>query len=422
MKWNTIAMLVLTGSMLWKLYACVGPMDVYTAGVVFSEGEVVTTSNIEVFSQDSLSYFKTCDVASGEVGELFILGSVEGKPADPVQVDTAWVSGNVLSLVVSYGGGCRVHGFNLYTDGRTTTNIPGMIELHLTHDANGDVCKAMVTDTLTFNISGMCVCNGIELSIFTPGAESRYSPAPVWNQISGNKTRFCSYKFRSAYANNVMAYIGSYNGYKSTLSTTNKQLLIVFDSTQAVPTTSEKAAAVIAELQRMERMQVLSLRTGQLESIKEKLSKEQGQYWTIEDTVLPFNQWFDGAMVNGVRGVYSTLSCGSGVAFELPEKSIVNVAVKNNPASSGIKRHMPLQVSQSTTGITIDFAAADNPFRIRVSDIRGRVVAERSILPGQYRVTIANDGRTNLIPGCFCVSLISRGGDIRSKTVTVHWK
>jgi len=416
MKRNHIIMLVLAGSILMHAHACTDQMSNYSAGVVFSKGEMITTENVELYCPDSLSYIKKCDVAAGEVGQPFKLGSVEGKPLDPLNIDSVWVSGNTLNITVQYGGGCRVHTIELFTDGKTTVSIPGMIDLRLTHNANGDNCKALVRETLVFNLTGLCECSNIQLNIYAPGTKERFPTAPLWTPISGLKTRFCSYKIRSAYSEKVMAYIGAYIGFASTISTNFKQVLVIFDSTLGVPSAADKTAAVKAELERLKQMNVLTVSDVMLSSIETKLSASPALYWTAEDTVLQFNQWFDGDGVNAVKSVYSTRGCGSGVAYELPVKPI-SVSTMVPQHRSAVKSEA-LKVFMCQAGGEAQFAPAGENTRIVVTDIVGKVIMNRSIPRGQNHSAL-HPGNKKFLRGCFLVSIVDNGRTRVSKTVTI---
>jgi hypothetical protein len=63
------------------------------------------------------------------------------------------VKGDSLELSVSFGGGCREHAFALLSDGAWMESYPVQLGVRLAHDAKGDVCKALLSRVLRFDLS-----------------------------------------------------------------------------------------------------------------------------------------------------------------------------------------------------------------------------------------------------------------------------
>lgn len=74
---------------------------------------------------------------------------------DDCTVSSGSIQDDCLELVVSYGGGCQSHDFALYWDGMTLLTVPGRVQLSLLHNANGDLCEAVLTDSLHFDLTGI---------------------------------------------------------------------------------------------------------------------------------------------------------------------------------------------------------------------------------------------------------------------------
>ena len=79
-------------------------------------------------------------------------------PMDLYDINDVEVVGNQLLINVSYGGGCEEHYFNLILD--TASPIDGggqqIDVLHLSHNANNDVCNALILEhQLCFDISNL---------------------------------------------------------------------------------------------------------------------------------------------------------------------------------------------------------------------------------------------------------------------------
>lgn len=88
---------------------------------------------------------------------LLVLRSLvrDGKPIgdDMVGIESAGLKGDKLILDVVYGGGCRTHDFQLSWDGSILKSNPPQVVLSLTHNGNGDPCKALVIERLQFDLS-----------------------------------------------------------------------------------------------------------------------------------------------------------------------------------------------------------------------------------------------------------------------------
>jgi hypothetical protein len=88
-------------------------------------------------------------------GQLVVTQDIDGPrwPNDPVSINTAEIRGDSLELSVQYGGGCRDHEFGLVTNGIFAESYPVQTWVKLAHDANGDMCKALVSSVLRFDLS-----------------------------------------------------------------------------------------------------------------------------------------------------------------------------------------------------------------------------------------------------------------------------
>lgn len=71
---------------------------------------------------------------------------------DPFQVEAIRLAHDQLEIDVSYSGGCRGHHFRLVWTGALTRSIPPHASFRLLHDAAGDPCKAIVRETLHFDM------------------------------------------------------------------------------------------------------------------------------------------------------------------------------------------------------------------------------------------------------------------------------
>ena len=71
---------------------------------------------------------------------------------DGAQIKSAIISSDVLTIVAQYGGGCKQHEFKLFGSTRFYESNPPQADVILSHQANGDLCKALITDSLRFSL------------------------------------------------------------------------------------------------------------------------------------------------------------------------------------------------------------------------------------------------------------------------------
>ena len=71
---------------------------------------------------------------------------------DPAVIDSASIQGSVLVLHLSHGGGCGNHEFALLSSGTFLESNPVQVPMALAHDANGDLCRALLSTTQRFSL------------------------------------------------------------------------------------------------------------------------------------------------------------------------------------------------------------------------------------------------------------------------------
>jgi len=96
----------------------------------------------------------------GENGPLWTLlpmrlwGGVLNPSGDPFEIISGEISEDCLKIDVRYGGGCKDHDFVLYYEPlRDFSAYSGL--LLLSHDADGDLCEALITESLYFDLTSV---------------------------------------------------------------------------------------------------------------------------------------------------------------------------------------------------------------------------------------------------------------------------
>ena len=75
-----------------------------------------------------------------------------GLSTDEAKIGSAIISSDVLTLFVQYGGGCKPHDLKLFGSRRFLESYPVQANVFLSHNANGDACKALISDSLRFSL------------------------------------------------------------------------------------------------------------------------------------------------------------------------------------------------------------------------------------------------------------------------------
>jgi hypothetical protein len=82
-----------------------------------------------------------------------------------VNIESLSITGDTLSIFVKYGGGCKKHEFDLYSDKMYMKSLPSKLTLYLTHNNNGDMCRKLIIRELKFNISAVKYSNPLILKV-----------------------------------------------------------------------------------------------------------------------------------------------------------------------------------------------------------------------------------------------------------------
>lgn len=88
-----------------------------------------------------------------DVKKVTVERSYHFRETDDYNLDTMWMVKDTLFLKVQYSGGCEDHEFELMSNGAYAKSMPPQMTLHLEHDANNDMCRAMITEELKFDLT-----------------------------------------------------------------------------------------------------------------------------------------------------------------------------------------------------------------------------------------------------------------------------
>ncbi len=63
------------------------------------------------------------------------------------------IEGDMLTLTVSFGGGCEIHDFTLITAAAFMESDPVMLDAYLIHDDHDDPCEAYLTERVALDLA-----------------------------------------------------------------------------------------------------------------------------------------------------------------------------------------------------------------------------------------------------------------------------
>lgn len=89
-------------------------------------------------------------------------------------IDSLAIKADVLSIFVNYSGGCKDHGFDLYSNGMYAKSLPPKLTLFLKHTDNDDGCRSLISQELKFNISAVKYTSSLSLKV--GGKFIKYEP------------------------------------------------------------------------------------------------------------------------------------------------------------------------------------------------------------------------------------------------------
>jgi hypothetical protein len=369
--------------------ACMNLIDSHSAGVVFNNNEGLFPDRFDSIGTNGINFYKDCmmiDVSG--VKEVLMLSSTSDPLInnDPVTITGVTIVNNLLSMEVNYGGGCAAHEFKLYANDNLTKSIPPEVTLELSHNASGDDCKALISETITFNL--------------LPFKKVHYNSSPLFLNIlfpqgSSGRTVYkvlwypdntCSIKYRSHFDPNSMVYIE----YQQIYNTTQKfpSIKIVTDTSVQYIKAFDYGKAITTELKwLMEKKIINGITEKKLTLIEESMIKGQCQYWTLQDTLLDYSSFYTGTVDKDGNlkwgDVMSVKSrCSSELEFKLPPNSIDGSTFVSplKPASRIAGNEFSVKMTNGRCIVTLNKNAPTNAY-IGILDLRGRVISKFAV-PG----------------------------------------
>ena len=89
----------------------------------------------------------------GNIGTVVFGSTADAWGTDAYTINAATIEDDILSIDVSYGGGCETHVFTLVTESMFLESFPVQLRVSLAHNANGDTCEALITEVHHFDLT-----------------------------------------------------------------------------------------------------------------------------------------------------------------------------------------------------------------------------------------------------------------------------
>lgn len=91
--------------------------------------------------------------AASRAGAVVVAGTDATLGDDGYVLNAASVTGDTLTVSVSYGGGCETHALTLVIAASFIESSPVQLSTVLAHEANDDPCEAWLTQSYAFDLS-----------------------------------------------------------------------------------------------------------------------------------------------------------------------------------------------------------------------------------------------------------------------------
>lgn len=377
-----------------SVYACVDMRDQLSSGVFFNNNECFFLDRFDSLGKEGTNFFKDCIMIKPDksIKDVQILTSVKDPVDwhDDLSIKSMNITNNIMEITVKYGGGCTTHEFILYADSGLQKDNPSVLNFTLLHNANGDACKSLITETLVFNLR--------------PIEKLYYSSAPLKIQINNTKPGIlwypdntCSIKYRSHFDSDVMV-IFEYSSVENFPSQVFPSLRIVTNPEVKYANGFNYKDALISELQWLRKCNIISAISDQTISHIKNSIGIRGQFWTLQDTLLTYNEFVSltkdssGELKWGDVLSINKRNCGSTLEFKLPTDTLNNsstsvkfksgITVGNNFVFRVAKNMITINLNQKTV----------SPFQIDIIDLSGRSLCKTMVPANKKSFVIQTPG------------------------------
>lgn len=403
--------------------ACISEIDRHSAGVMLNNYEKIFINRFDSIGTSGKNFDGHCLEIEPSKNVLFKPSTeLTSIKTDPVSIDTIKISGNQLEIGVTYGGGCNSHEFNLYIDTvLSKTGVP-TTRVELVHDAKGDECKAIIIENLIFNLEPFAKIfsnsSPIILDVFT---RESFNSTQAFQKVIWYSHSACSRYYRSHYSPDSAVVNLEFVTIEDGPSQGFPSLRIVTDPQAVFEQPFNYSEAVVTELRWLLDNNIISgITEDQLLRIKESLLTRQGQYWTLQDTLLNYNSYF--RYVKDTTGNWSWGAvessrkngwCSSTFEFKLPPDTLrADKILSVKKLSHTIpKATFSVNLTDRKCIVTFDKNTNEEGF-LQLTDLRGRLIEKirvpRHTIKSTFKISKISVGMYNLVYTAKGASKVSR--------------
>ncbi len=112
--------------------------------------EAVSTSN-----ETETAITTDTETETPEVKTIVIDRDHRFTETDAFIIQSLSINEDLLTVKVTYSGGCEEHGFTMYSNEMIKKSLPPKHTLFLEHESNDDNCRALITQDLIFKLDNV---------------------------------------------------------------------------------------------------------------------------------------------------------------------------------------------------------------------------------------------------------------------------
>jgi hypothetical protein len=365
--------------------ACISPEAAYSSGVLFNNGEGFNLTYFDSLGTEGTHFFRDCRINDSDLtAKDVIILTPDKKPLDwndMVTIQNVTLTNSLLQIEVKYGGGCNSHEFVLYSDCKLTESNPPILKFTLLHNANGDACKALITETLVFNIK--------------PAEALHPGSTPLNIHINNINTGIkwylgntCAIRYRSHYNPEAMVYL-DFTVVNITKTLVSPSMKIITNPDVEYFIGFDYARAVATELKWLINQKIITGVTDVTVSrIEEVMKNRMGLFWTFQDTLLAYNAFYLLTIDTTGKWNWGDLivernGCGEEIKFTLPADSLMygTTSVKKRPEKSN-ERSFGVKMSDNSISINF-YRNLPSPAQIEIINLNGKLLHKVSVPANQ---------------------------------------
>lgn len=170
--------------------------DQFRYRVIYTSGSVVRsfTGSSEAFPEPLRKLVRTLHLLYLDTPPIIVAQAtgLEGFSLDPLDIVDARIDAGTLEVDVRYGGGCANHDLDAVAHTGWMESNPVRIGVAVTHDGRGDICDALVSRTLRFDLEPLKDAYG---EAYGPGNATLILQLEPGAGGPGSATRELTYSF-----------------------------------------------------------------------------------------------------------------------------------------------------------------------------------------------------------------------------------